>query len=168
MQFTEGFLPPATKLGQGNIFRSVCQEFCPGGAFVAGGMHGRGACVAGGMCIAGGMHGRGHAWQRGMHGRGACMVGGMCGSGGVCVWWGACVAGGCAWQILRDTVNERAVHILLECILVMGFFGPRRSIVSVTDLVSDLDGLVHRLFSLLQRVLRAQFIVSSTVIPTGK
>ena len=23
------FLPPATKLGQGNIFRSVCQEFCP-------------------------------------------------------------------------------------------------------------------------------------------
>ena len=22
------FLPPATKLGQGNIFRSVCQEFC--------------------------------------------------------------------------------------------------------------------------------------------
>ena len=22
-------LPPATKLGQGNIFRSVCQEFCP-------------------------------------------------------------------------------------------------------------------------------------------
>ena len=25
------FLPPATKLGQGNIFRSVCQEFCPQG-----------------------------------------------------------------------------------------------------------------------------------------
>ena len=25
-------LPPATKLGQGNIFKSVCQEFCPGGA----------------------------------------------------------------------------------------------------------------------------------------
>ena len=24
-------LPPATKLGQGNIFRSVCQEFCPHG-----------------------------------------------------------------------------------------------------------------------------------------
>ena len=22
------YLPPATKLGQGNIFRSVCQEFC--------------------------------------------------------------------------------------------------------------------------------------------
>ena len=25
------FLSPATKLGQGNIFRSVCQEFCPRG-----------------------------------------------------------------------------------------------------------------------------------------
>ena len=30
-------LPPATKLGQGNIFRSVCQEFCPqGGGGVRG------------------------------------------------------------------------------------------------------------------------------------
>ena len=28
------FLPPATKLGQGNIFRSVCQEFCPQGGGV--------------------------------------------------------------------------------------------------------------------------------------
>ena len=32
---------------------------------------------------------------------------------------GACVAGG---SILRDTVNERTVHILLECILVMIYF----------------------------------------------
>ena len=24
-------VPPATKLGQGNIFSSVCQEFCPQG-----------------------------------------------------------------------------------------------------------------------------------------
>ena len=43
----------------------------------------------------------------------------------------ACVAGGCVagggrawytrpphWQILRDTINERAVRILLECIIV--------------------------------------------------
>ena len=28
------------------------------------------------------------------------------------------MAGGHAWQILRDTFNERAVCILLECILV--------------------------------------------------
>ena len=25
------YLPPTTKLRQGNIFTSVCQEFCPGG-----------------------------------------------------------------------------------------------------------------------------------------
>ena len=91
-------LPPATKLWQGNVFRSVCQEFCPGGACMAGRqeMHG-----------GGGMHGRlcawwGHAWQwgvcgrGGMHGRGACMS--------VCVaeghaWQGTCVAvGEHAWQ----------------------------------------------------------------------
>ena len=41
----------------------------------AGGVHGRGACVAGWVCMVGGMHGRGHAlwgnaWQ------GACVVGG--------------------------------------------------------------------------------------------
>ena len=44
-----------------------------------------------------------------MCGRGACM-----GGGGLCVAGG----GGHAWQIPRDTVNERAVCILLECILV--------------------------------------------------
>ena len=30
-QSTSRLLPPATKLGQGNIFRSVCQELCPKG-----------------------------------------------------------------------------------------------------------------------------------------
>ena len=68
-----------------------------GGCVVRGGMHG----VVGGMRGRGGMHG-GHAW-------GACMAGGMHGRGR-------------AWQILRDTVNERAVHILLECILVLKMF----------------------------------------------
>ena len=42
---------------------------------------------------------------------GACMAGGVC--GGV-----ACMAGGVRGRNLRDTVNERAVRILLECILV--------------------------------------------------
>ena len=67
------------------------------------------------------MHGRGRAWQ-GTH----VAVGGGCGGGGH-VWQ---VTGGQAWQgggmcgrgrarqILRDTVNERVVRILLECILV--------------------------------------------------
>ena len=85
---TQWLLPPATKLGQGNIFRSVCQEFCPqGGACVVGG-----ACMAGGVC-GGGMHGRG-SWDmhgRGMHSGEACMVGGH-------VWQGACMAGEHAWK----------------------------------------------------------------------
>ena len=60
------FLPPATKLGQGNIFRSVCQQFCPGGGhawllvggcawlhrgcvwFYSGGVHG---FIRGGACM---------------------------------------------------------------------------------------------------------------------
>ena len=67
------------------------------GVCMAGGGHGRGACVVG-VCA---WHGR-HAWQ------GACMVGGMCGGGacmtGTCmaggvhggghVWQGACMVGG--------------------------------------------------------------------------
>ena len=63
-------LLPATKLGQGNILRSVCQQFCPqeGG----GGMHGctRGACVV----ALGRVHG--FIWKGGMRGFiwGACMV----------------------------------------------------------------------------------------------
>ena len=80
------FLPPATKLRLGNIFTSVCQEFCP-----QRGVHG----TVGGMC------GRGHAWQGvcmagGMHGRGVCMAGGMCGGGHA--WWGDAWQGGHVWQ----------------------------------------------------------------------
>ena len=62
--------------------------------------------------------------DRGVHGRGgrgwrACMAGGCAWQGGH-AWQGACVAGEACMpqQILRDTVNERAVRILLECILV--------------------------------------------------
>ena len=98
-------------------------------------MAGRGACVAVGVCVAGdgacmageggvcgwgpcmaggevrgwwGMHGwgGGYAWLGGVHG-----WGGVHGCGGMCGMhvWGACVAGGHAWQILqlRHTVNER-------------------------------------------------------------
>ena len=54
-----------------------------------------GVCVAGEVCVAGDIHGRG-----------ACVAEGMCGRG--YVWY---------------TVNEWAVHILLECIVVFGFFG---------------------------------------------
>ena len=65
---------------------------------------------------------RGYAWlQGGVRGcwGGACVVagGGMCqgvhGCGGHAWLWGRGVRG-----IRRDTVNEQAVRILLECILV--------------------------------------------------
>ena len=108
-------LPPANEVCKGYVFTHVCLStgghVCQGvcmagghvwqGACMAGGVHGKGACMA-----------RGRAWQGGMHRRG-CVAGGMHGRG--CAWWGgACMP----WQIPRDTVNERAVHILLECILV--------------------------------------------------
>ena len=107
---------------------------CGREACLVGGMHGRGACM-------GGMHRRGGMRGRGMHGRGAGMAGGMHGWEGVhgrgCVhgrghvWQGACMAWGMhgrgmcmargmcmPQQILWYMVNERAVCILLECILV--------------------------------------------------
>ena len=83
------------------------------GGMVAGGMHGRRGMHGGGACVVG------HARQGGMHGRGVCVAGGVHGRG-ACMARGACVAGGMhgrgghVWQILRDTVNERAVRILLE------------------------------------------------------
>ena len=87
----------------------------------------RGRCAwQGGMC------GTGRAWQwGGMCGKGACMAGGHVWHGAcMAVRWGACVARGqggmrdrgCAWQILRDTVNEWVVRILLECIPVINAF----------------------------------------------
>ena len=57
-----------------------------------------------GVSMVGGMHGRGCVWQ-GVYMAGGAWQGGMCGRGH-------------AWQILRDTVNEQAVTILLECTLV--------------------------------------------------
>ena len=107
-----------------------------------GGMHGRGTCMAGGHVWQRVWMVGGHAWW------GACMVGGMHGRGGVHgkvagvagghAWKGACMEGGMhgravhgrghmhmhasPWQIPRDMVNEWAVCILLECILVSRVF----------------------------------------------
>ena len=97
------WLPPATKLGQGNIFRSVCQQFCPWG-----GMRG---CLGGCVIALGG-----HAWF---------YLGSMCGfiRGGMCGF----IQGGRVWffqffRIQWDMVNERVVRILLECILVWNIY----------------------------------------------
>ena len=82
--------------GRGHAWRGHALQ---GGHVWQGGSAWQGTCVAGGPCVVGG-----HAWQ------GACVAGGMHDRG--------CMAGGHAWQIPRDTVNERAVRLLLECILV--------------------------------------------------
>ena len=68
--------------------------------------------LTGGACV---VARGGHAWLLG----GVCVVarGGMCGCSGGHAWF---LRGGHAWDTTRyaDTVNERAVRILLECILV--------------------------------------------------
>ena len=81
-------------------------------------------CSGGDVCgCSGGVHG---CSRGGMHGcSGGCVVAqGVCmvARGACVVARGACVVaqGGHAWDMTRygDTVNERVVRILLECILV--------------------------------------------------
>ena len=72
------------------------------GRCALGGHVWQGARVAGGhvwqrACVVGGVHGRGHAWHGGVHGRGAYMARGQ-----------------------ERRPLQRAVRILLECILVIG------------------------------------------------
>ena len=163
------FLPPATKLGQGNIFTPVCHSVHRGGmrGCSQGGMRGCSQGGWGGMCDC--SRGGGEACvvaRGGMCGCwGGCMVAlggpawllqGVCVAPGGHVWllpgacmvapWGVCMVapgghvwllgghvwllqggmrgcsggGGRAWDTTRygDMVNERAVRILLECILV--------------------------------------------------
>ena len=86
-------------------FRRLCFYICLSviSAHEGGGVHPGGSASRGG-----GVHSEG-----GLHQRGVCIQGGFTSRAGVCIQgWGG---GG---QKLRDTVNERAVHILLECILV--------------------------------------------------
>ena len=82
---------------------------------MAGGVRGRGACVAGhawwGACVAG------VAWQGGVCRRGACVAGGVH-DGGVCIAGGACMPHTTPRHYEIQSVNARAVRILLECILV--------------------------------------------------
>ena len=107
-----------------------------GVCMVVGGMRGcRGVCIAagrgmhgcGGVCmVVGGMHGcGGHVWFGGhVWLLGVCVVvGGYAWLWGVCmVVGGMCGCGGGMRGIRQDTVNERAVRILLECILVCNMF----------------------------------------------
>ena len=53
------------------------------------------------VCVAGGVYGRGCAWQGGVYGKGCAWQGGVHGKQAL------------TQQILRDTINERAVRIIL-------------------------------------------------------
>ena len=77
-------------------------------AWLRGGIRGckRACMAAGGMCGC----------------RGACMVAGGCGGGGVC-------------GIRQDTVNEWAVSMLLECILVHLLFPASQYVLHSCDIV---------------------------------
>ena len=138
------YLPPANKVCEGYVFTGVCLS-TPGGACMV--LFG-GACMVlfGGVCVvlfggacmvlfwghawfySGAMHGFiwGHAWfySGGGHawfysgGHAWFYLGGVRGfSGGACVFFSVF-----SFRIQWDTVNERAVRILLECILVSGTF----------------------------------------------
>ena len=140
----------------------------PGGCVVApggwGGMHG--------------CSGKGHAWllPGGVHccSRGSCMVapGGVRGCSGGCmvahrghVWllqggMHGCSGGGHAWLLgghvwdmtrYGDTINERAVRILLECILVITpslcifmRYGHFFTVASTAFVHDKLDRAMHR------------------------
>ena len=84
--------------------------------------------LPGGVCV---VAPRGHAWVLPGGHAWVLLVGGMCGCsqgacmvaprGAVCV---VALGGGHAWDMMRyrDTINERAVRILLECILVWAMY----------------------------------------------
>ena len=126
------FVPPANEVCEGYVFTHVClstggmrgRGVCMAGGCMAGECAWRGACMAVGASVAVGcMHGRGHVWQWGQH----AWQGGMCGSGGDQHAWQGGMCGmvhgmhATPQQISQDTVNsvnEWAVRILLECILV--------------------------------------------------
>ena len=119
------FYCPQTKFAK-VMFLQVSVILSTGGACVVA----RGACMVapGGMRgCSGGVHGcSGGACMVALGGMRGCSGGGMCGcsrggmhgcSGGACV----VALGGHAWLFRWDTVNERVVRILLECILVFSF-----------------------------------------------
>ena len=121
MQTCYAFLPPANVVCEGYVFTRVCHSVHSGGmhAFLGG----HAFFFSGGACFFRGVH----AFFQGGGGCACFFWGGACvlffSGGRACFFQGACIVfpgGGHACFFLGDTVNERAVRILLECILVLG------------------------------------------------
>ena len=92
-------------LGQGNIFRSVCQDFCPqGGAWSWGGAWSGGCLVPGGCLVLGGLQ---------SHNQGEELRG---------IWSRPTTKGKAQGDLVSPPPPRwlllQLVHILLECILV--------------------------------------------------
>ena len=113
-------------LGQGNIFRSVCQEFCWGGGYPSmhcrwypnmpcsrspGGRRGISACLAGFQAHTQGGSGRRRVSRTTPKGE---VEGDLARGWGYILWGGVCRDP--PWWLLL-----RAVRILLECILVFWY-----------------------------------------------
>ena len=138
---------PQTKLRKGNVFTSVCQEFCPWG-FIP-------ACIEGvsaqGWCLPIRVSAQGLSDQGDVCPGGVCL-GGVClgvpAQGGVCPWGylprgycsGGCLPRGC---LLRGVDTPRrplqcTVRILLEYILVCLFFYDCSGSTPATSVSQDL------------------------------
>ena len=103
-----------SKCGRGVHGGGMCGIRCAWGACMAHPPTPHQILQVMGVCIAGGMHGRGHVWQ------------------------GVCMACPPHCQILRDTVNEWVVRILLECILVFVLF-----VIVLHPFMNDINGIIN-------------------------
>ena len=114
-----GFLPPADKVCEGNVFTCVCLSTGAGGLSKGmGSLSGRGALSGGGLCP------EGSVWGSVSRGRGLWPGGGSVSRGSV---GGVC-------QPPPPYAKERAVRILLECILL-----PRRNLYEINDLLLEVE-----------------------------
>ena len=116
------YLPSANEVwGQGNAFTPVClfagRGSAPRGSASKGGLHPEEVFIQGSLYL------RGFCIKGGLHPRKACIQGDLHSLGLGSPPNKVCINGGWADPpspgILRETVNQRAVRILLECSLVV-------------------------------------------------
>ena len=118
------FLPPANEVYEGNVFTGVCLS-TGGGVSIQGGSLTRGSLYRG-VSVQGGSLSRGSLSKGGLYPGGLCPRG--CLSIGVSVQGGLCLIGSLSRGGLLSgrppplSGKERAIRILLECILVSTCF----------------------------------------------
>ena len=122
---TIAFLPPATKLREGNVFTPVCHSIHRWGVSV------RGVSVRGsGLC------------SRGISVWGLSVQRGLCPREGLSP--GGALPGGSLSGRPPPYVNVRAVRILLECILVLHYFTTYSNFCFFLELIIHLSSRVQK------------------------